>query len=239
MPRTWRIGPLDPDHLTVPDTAVCEKSSDGQHHPAGVAAKSGARICQAEQMAFPPCTHGVKHEARQTAQDRPGQPRTFEVCGRHAQALRRRPGWTLRPLGEPGQPEQAVRQREFDVRWVIDIPADTPLEAARLAHVIQRDRLSHAEVFIVRDLADGREWRVDFSAGTSADDEGVVEDLADTGIPRFQADLDATRSAIGTLAHQLDSGETALTQEEAAGLAASAVQLERSLADLRAILREG
>lgn len=50
--------------------------------------------------------------------------------------------------------------QEFLVRWEIDIPAETPEEAARLALQAQRDPSSIATFFRVKD-SDGKTHHVD------------------------------------------------------------------------------
>jgi hypothetical protein len=60
--------------------------------------------------------------------------------------------------GGIGQPSIA----EYDVRWVIDITAPDPVEAAREAQRIRRDSGSWATVFVVTELGGpGAQWRVD------------------------------------------------------------------------------
>jgi hypothetical protein len=45
---------------------------------------------------------------------------------------------------------------EYQVEWLMDITADTPLEAAEKAHAIMLDRFSEAVVFKVTDQAEGK-----------------------------------------------------------------------------------
>lgn len=43
---------------------------------------------------------------------------------------------------------------EYQVIWVIEVPAESPLEAAKLALAIQRDTQSIATSFYVKNLAE-------------------------------------------------------------------------------------
>lgn len=45
---------------------------------------------------------------------------------------------------------------EFNVTWEIDVDAGSPEDAARMARVIQRDRRSTANVYLVGDEAGNR-----------------------------------------------------------------------------------
>jgi len=55
---------------------------------------------------------------------------------------------------------------EFTVTWIIDIEADSALEAAQKAQEIQRDPDSIATVFSVMDRStDGDNWDVDLATG--------------------------------------------------------------------------
>ena len=64
--------------------------------------------------------------------------------------------------GDPPSARALDADTEYDVRWVIDITAAAPVEAAREAQRIQRDPGSWATVFIVTELGGpGAQWRVD------------------------------------------------------------------------------
>ena len=114
-----------------------------------------------------------------------------------------------------GHPKDSVVHRdgddtEYDVRWVIDITAPDPVEAARRALRTQWDASSWATVFIVTELGDhGAQWRVDLD-----DRENNVEVLrtretarliAGTGLdtatgpgqPHAPARLQALHAALG------------------------------------------
>jgi hypothetical protein len=52
-------------------------------------------------------------------------------------------------------------QRHFRITWEIDLDADGPASAAKLALDIQRDAKSMATVFEVYDEEAGRTWKID------------------------------------------------------------------------------
>lgn len=53
----------------------------------------------------------------------------------------------------------------YVVTWVIDIDADSPVDAAKEAQTIQRDPSSLATVFTVREFGTGKEVMVDAAEG--------------------------------------------------------------------------
>ncbi len=54
--------------------------------------------------------------------------------------------------------------KEYRVSWVIDISADSPLDAAEEAYRIQQKPDSWATVFVVQELDSTRKWQVDLDA---------------------------------------------------------------------------
>ena len=50
---------------------------------------------------------------------------------------------------------------QYEVRWIIDIEADSPKDAAKEALEIQRDKGSEAIYFIVMEQATGNEVNID------------------------------------------------------------------------------
>ena len=60
---------------------------------------------------------------------------------------------------------------EYRVTWTIDLTADSPLDAAQQALIIQRDPDSWATFFVIFDVEDHK-WNVDLD---DMDDPSVVQ----------------------------------------------------------------
>jgi hypothetical protein len=111
---------------------------------------------------------------------------------------------------------------EYQVEWLMDITADTPLEAAEKAHAIMLDRFSEAVVFKITDQADGTETILDLmDNGGEPEDEPEDEPtytvwcyFQDPATPKRSIDTGLTLEQAQAICQDPDTSSSTTTTRE-------------------------